>query len=284
MAYPSTVTTLTNPLPTDHLNSPSHSSIETSQNTEITALENYVGTINSIVGSLSYDIRGVGSNGGGHVQSANKGGTGQTNFVKGDLLVATSSSVLSKLAISSVAGYVLQTDTSQSTGIAWGVGTSKVFTTASSITTATTARTSLFTAAIPGGTLSTSNAIQGRVYIGVVNGINAVNNLTLELEYGGNNLTGVVTAIRANNSNVKEGYMDFLVVANGAVNSQKMNFTYLANFGNDFTTTDPVYTYGKTISSVASGSDANLVAFATMSSGDGTSTYLRMHSAVVEKI
>lgn len=243
-----------------------------------------MGTINSIVGSLSYDIRGVGSNGGGHVQSANKGGTGQTNFVKGDLLVATSSSVISKLAISSVAGYVLQTDTSQSTGIAWGVGTSKVFTTATSITTATTARTSLFTAAIPGGTLSTSNAIQGRAYIGVVNGINAVNNLTLELEYGGNNLTGVVTAIRANNSNVKEGYMDFLVVANGAVNSQKMNFTYLANFGNDFTTTDPVYTYGRTISSVASGSDANLIAFATMSNGDGTNTYLRMHSAVVEKI
>lgn len=66
-----------------------------------------------------YDIRSSNSNGGGHVQTANKGGTGQTAFTKGDLLVATSASVLSKLGVGSD-GAALVVDSAQAAGIKWG--------------------------------------------------------------------------------------------------------------------------------------------------------------------
>lgn len=119
MPYPSTISSFTNPSPADKLSTTPHSSIETAQNTDLTAIETFVGTESSLVGTLFYDIRGAGSNGGGHVQTANKGGTGQTAYTKGDVLVAQSSSVLSKLGIGTD-GNVLVADSSQSTGIKWG--------------------------------------------------------------------------------------------------------------------------------------------------------------------
>lgn len=118
MAYPSNVGTFTNPNPTDKLNSPSHSSVETAQNTAITEIQTFVGTLSSAVGTLVYDIRSANSSGGGHVQSANKGGTGQTSYTKGDLLVAQSGSVISKLGIGGD-GQVLTVDSSQSSGVKW---------------------------------------------------------------------------------------------------------------------------------------------------------------------
>jgi len=126
MAYPSTIATLTNPLATDKLNSPAHHTVETNQNTEIVALETFVGTVSSAAGTLIYDVRATASDGGGHVQSANKGGTGQTAYAKGDMLVATSASVLAKLAVSSVNGYVLTSDSTQNAGVKWNVLTSAV--------------------------------------------------------------------------------------------------------------------------------------------------------------
>lgn len=120
MAYPSVVTTFTNPLASDRLNSPSHSAIETAQNVDLAAIERFVGTTNaSAFGTLIYDIRSPNSDGGGHVQSANKGGTGQTSFIKGDLLVATSSSVLAKFGVGAD-NLVITADSSQPTGMKWG--------------------------------------------------------------------------------------------------------------------------------------------------------------------
>lgn len=119
MAYPSTVTSYTNPAASDKLNNPSHSSIETAQNTGLTEIQTFVGTTNSsAVGTLIYDIRSPQSNGGGHVQTANKGGTGQTAYIKGDLLVATSASVLSKLGIGTNNNYLMADSNSQS-GMQW---------------------------------------------------------------------------------------------------------------------------------------------------------------------
>lgn len=120
MAYPSTVTILTDPQPTDKLNSPSHSSLHQSENTEIEAIQTFVGTTNtSVIGTLIYDIRSPNSNGGGHVQTATKGGTGQSAFTKGDILVAQSSSTISKLAVGSD-NTVLISDSSQDAGVKWG--------------------------------------------------------------------------------------------------------------------------------------------------------------------
>lgn len=118
MAYPSVVSTFSNPNATDKLNSPSHSSIETAQNTDLTALETFVGTLSSTAGTLMYDIRAAASSGGGHVQGVNKGGTGQTGYTKGDVLVASSSSVLSKLTVGSD-GFFIQADSTQASGLKW---------------------------------------------------------------------------------------------------------------------------------------------------------------------
>ena len=118
MPYPSVITSFTNPQPTDRLNSPSHSSIETAQNTGLTELQTFVGTLASTAGTLIYDIRAAASNGGGHVQAENKGGTGQTSYTKGNILVATSSSVLAKLAVGNN-GEFLTADDTQNGGVRW---------------------------------------------------------------------------------------------------------------------------------------------------------------------
>lgn len=119
MAYPSTVATLTNPTANQQLSSPSHSTIETNQNTEVVAIETFVGTLSSAVGTLVYDVRAAASNGGGHVQTANKGGTGQTSYNKGDMLAASSSSVLGKFAVGAD-NTVLTADSTQTSGVKWG--------------------------------------------------------------------------------------------------------------------------------------------------------------------
>lgn len=119
MAYPSVLSAISNPQATDRLNSPSHSSIHQAVNTAITEIETFVGTQSSTVGTLYYDIRSANSNGGGHVQSADKGGTGQTAYTKGDILVAQSASVLTKLAIGAT-NQVLTADATQAVGVKWG--------------------------------------------------------------------------------------------------------------------------------------------------------------------
>ena len=122
MPYPSTLSTFTDPSPSDRLSTTPHSSIESAQNTGIEELQAFVGTESSVVGTLFYDIRGAGSNGGGHVQTANKGGTGQTSYTKGDLLVATSSSVLAKLAVSANDNDTIVVDSSVAAGIKYIAG------------------------------------------------------------------------------------------------------------------------------------------------------------------
>lgn len=125
--WPSVISNLTDPQATDRLNSPSHSGIERAQNANIEALEGFLGVdgASSIVGTLIYDVRSPASNGGGHVQTANKGGTGQTTYTKGDLLVASSTSVLTKLAVGS-SGNILVSDPAAATGVSWRAGTSNI--------------------------------------------------------------------------------------------------------------------------------------------------------------
>lgn len=119
MAFPSTLTAFTDPNASDRLSSPSHSSIESAQNTGLEEVQAFIGTLSSTAGTLMYDVRAAASNGGGHVQTAAKGGTGQTVFTKGDLLVASGASVLSKLAVGSVPGAALIIDSGAATGMKW---------------------------------------------------------------------------------------------------------------------------------------------------------------------
>lgn len=119
MPYPSVISALANPAPTDRLNSPSHSGLHDDENAAIVEIQNFVGTLSSTAGTLIYDVRSSSSDGGGHIQSANKGGTGQTMYSKGDLLVGQSQSVLSRLTVGAN-DTVLIADSSAPVGVKWG--------------------------------------------------------------------------------------------------------------------------------------------------------------------
>lgn len=120
--YPSVIVSLTDPQPSDQLNNPAHSSLHQSENAEIEQIQTFVGTINtSAIGTILYDIRSPDSDGGGHIQSVDKGGTGQTSYSKGDLLVAISPLVLSKFAVGTDGSYLVA-DSTKAAGINWGFG------------------------------------------------------------------------------------------------------------------------------------------------------------------
>ncbi len=121
MAYPSILSTYTDPSPNDRLSTTPHSSIETAQNTGLREIQAFVGTLSSNVGTLVYDIRGANSDGGGHVQTADKGGTGQTSYTKGNVLVATGATALTKLAVGND-GDILTADSSVASGVKWNPG------------------------------------------------------------------------------------------------------------------------------------------------------------------
>jgi len=139
MAFPSVLNTFNRPTTTDKLNSPSHSGLHNTVSSALGQVEAMIGVVGnaSVVGTLSYDVRSPASGGGGHVQVANKGGTGYTSYTKGDILVAQSSSVLTKLAIGDD-GSAIVADASKATGIKWGVPgvkpTIKAYTTPSTMT------------------------------------------------------------------------------------------------------------------------------------------------------
>ena len=164
--FPSILSTISDPTATNRLNAPSHSSIEQAQNDGIKKLETFIGTLSSAVGTLMYDIRGAGSDGGGHVQGANKGGTGQTAFTKGDILVAQSSSVLSKLAVGAN-NNLLVADSAQDVGVKWSdTAVNRIVVNTTSIATVnTSAAVSVMSVNIPGSTLGTAGAIRARILI-----------------------------------------------------------------------------------------------------------------------
>lgn len=138
--YPSTFSAFNRPAAGDKLNSPSHAALHNTVSSAVGQLEAVIGLAgaSSTIGTLIGDLRSPGSDGGGHVQTASKGGTGQTSFTKGDLLVASSASVLTKLAVGT-AGQALIVDSAQPTGVKWGVPgatpVTRVYQTSSSIYT-----------------------------------------------------------------------------------------------------------------------------------------------------
>jgi len=169
MAFPSIITSFTNPTPNDRLNSPSHSSIETAQNTGLTEIQTFIGTTaSSAVGTILYDVRSPDSNGGGHVQTTDKGGTGQTTFNKGDVLVAQNSSTLSKLAVGTQE-QILQVNSSTATGLQWGTAPARPKVAVSGSVQTLIGSLNVFRSvlgvSIPASTLGTNNAIRARIFV-----------------------------------------------------------------------------------------------------------------------
>lgn len=94
--------------------------------TEVVALETKVGVDGSAdTNSLDYIVKNANSDGGGHVQGATKGGTGQTSYVKGDILAAANSSTLSRLGVGGD-GSGLVADSTSPMGVKWSSSGQKI--------------------------------------------------------------------------------------------------------------------------------------------------------------
>lgn len=193
--FPSILNTFNRPAVTDRLNSPSHSALHNTVSSAVGQIQAVIGLNTganaSAVGTIFNDVRSPDSNGGGHVQTANKGGTGQTTYTKGDLLVATSTSVLSKLAVSSTLNDILIADPSQSAGLKWGTNpnSNRVVVNPASVVYAggkTSILQVIFSASIVGSTLGTNNALmfEGDLQKFTVGA--GINNVLLSMTYGSN--------------------------------------------------------------------------------------------------
>lgn len=251
MPFPSVIDSFSYPQATDRLNNPSHSAQHQTINSVVGQIETVIGIAgdNSVLGTIITDLRSPGSDGGGHIQSANKGGTGQTTFTKGDILVATSSSVLAKLAVSSTAGEVLMAQPNDAAGIRWSpVVANKVAVNSNptSIVSSTGAAV-LYSASIAGSTLGTNNALK---YTGIVRwfssnggdtftltttlGNNTINSMTIPTTGSTLGIVGKVEGtIIANNSSVaQQGYLEVIAQTNNGGGGAPANTRlYGANYG-----------------------------------------------------
>jgi len=220
MAFPSTLTTFTRPNATDKLSSPSHSSIHTALSSTVGQIEAVIGTDASTLGTIIGDLRSASSDGGGHVQSAAKGGTGQTTFTKGDLLVAQNSSTVSKLGVGSNT-QTLEADSTTAAGIKWvDSKTNRIHASVLSSVTGqgVVAEGSVFSVTIPGSTLGTGNAIRATLSANI-DFADPTASVLVRGNYGGGAVTSVL--LQATDQTGFQGTLEYKLFANGAVGTQE---------------------------------------------------------------
>lgn len=192
MSYPSTITAFVTPLPTNRLNNPSHSSIETAQNTALSEIMRAVGTDASTIGTIIGDLRNTNSNGGGHVQTAVKGGTGQVSYNKGDLLIPTNSSTLTKLAVGPDTQF-LQANSSTATGITWASSPSpKQTVNITPFKASATGEYSIFSTTLLGSVLAQGNAVRTTTHVNTLNFDNGGNTITFKYTLGGSPVASII--------------------------------------------------------------------------------------------
>lgn len=219
--YPSTLSSFTYPNPTDKLNSPSHSSIETAQSSAIGQIEAVLGVdgANSVIGTLMSDVRNPDSDGGGHVQTALKGGTGQITYAKGDLLVAKNSSTLSKLTVGAN-DEVIIADSTTATGFKWATSPSGKIEVSGSVFAiaegAVVGEVSVLSVTIPGSTLGTNNAVRARAFMTVPM---VVSSVVARVRYSGNVIASVMLRNQIGNS--VAGILSTDLISRGSVNTQR---------------------------------------------------------------
>ena len=283
MAYPSAIGTLTDPLATQTLNSPSHSSIHAAVNAEVKQVETFVGTLSSAVGTLVYDIRAAASGGGGHVQTAALGGTGQTTYLKGDLIVGQDSSTLTRLGVSATAGDVLTVDSNQQTGVKWAhvtanriaINTSSVLVSGGAASVATV----LFSASILGSTLGTGNGVR---FTGVMQNFQMKGQPYILIVNYGNNVVASVTVGNTGSILSSSGELRGMIVGNGGTSSQ-LGFISFNTGVNQAGLMPTAHGLAQMSSSVESSSDQNLVITGNSTIAD-TGASVLTGLFVVEKI
>lgn len=219
MPWPSTLGTFTDPLAGDNLNSPSHSSIETAQNTALEELQVFLGTQSSAVGTIFYDVRATASGGGGHIQTAILGGTGQTTFAKGDVLAAANSSTLSKLVVGSDNQYLIA-DATQATGVKWGTPVRVGSSASVQSVVVTTTETSIVSVTIPASVLSSTNVIRGTAFVSAYTAGQG-DNLLIKANYGANQVASILLVPSSTVTASVGGKIEYTLLANAASDTQR---------------------------------------------------------------
>jgi hypothetical protein len=222
MPFPSILSTFSQTNTTSKLNSPSHSGLHNTISSTLGQVEAVIGTDALVLGTIIGDLRSTGSAGGGHVQTAVKGGTGQTTFTKGDILVAQSSSVLSKLAIGTDGSY-LMVDSTQSSGIIWGSVSNLITVSLTSANILAMTATPVQVIAAPGAgkVIIVENVLSSFTYI--ADAYEDGTNVVLEEETSGTNVTGTIcslTIMRGTANAIGVGYPvtdTYTAVANKAI-------------------------------------------------------------------
>lgn len=224
--FPSVISTFPIVSATDRLNNPSHSTLENLQSSTIGQIQTFIGTNASAVGTLLYDVRSPNSNGGGHIQTANKGGTGQTTYTKGDILVATSASVLTKQSVG-LDGTIFTADSTSPTGVRY-VAKGIIAQSASIMTFGpnTVSETSILSVTVPANTLQTNKAVRTTVYISGIAENNA-SSILVQAIYGGTPVSSVlfrgVAGEALGDADSPAGELTYTLLANNSVSSQRGN-------------------------------------------------------------
>ena len=284
--FPSVLSIFNQTNPTDLLSSPSHSALHDTVSSAVGQIEAVVGVdgANSILGTVMSDLRNPDSGGGGHVQTANKGGTGQTAYTKGDILVATSASVLSKLAIG-VDGQAVVADSSVASGVKWGTAGNKVTVVSSvvSLRSPSSVETTLFSVNVVGSTLGTSGAIRFKSYIDFVT-LGASSTMAT-IKYGGGPIASVFIAPPSARDSVA-GVLEGVLMATGSATAQRATmFLQAATIFPDLVGVSSVWTgIVSRTSSVESSADQTLAVTLTPINSPTANTSFDVEGTVVEKI
>jgi len=111
--FPTSLDSLTNPLSTDTLNSPSHADQHANVNDAVEALETKVGANSSAV-TTSHDYK---------INQLETNALLKTLVdAKGDLLVGTAADTVARVAVGVTDGHVLTVDSTTTEGIKWAAG------------------------------------------------------------------------------------------------------------------------------------------------------------------
>lgn len=283
--FPSVLNTFNRPAATDRLNSPSHSALHNTVSSALGQVEAVIGIngANSVVGTMMYDLRSPASGGGGHVQAVNKGGTGLTSYTKGDVLVAQSSSVLTKVAVG-IDGQVLVASSVAATGLNWATAPGgKIQNIASLISMVDASNfTSVYSVTIPASTLGTNNAVRATSY---VNFTQFTSSIHATVYYGGGYVSSVMLTAPDNAAMNASGQIKFTLIANNSASLQRGILEVNASAPQNFTAPLPHYSviarYVMNTASVNSAIDQNLGMQLKGGQGDVLGT---IHATTVEKI
>lgn len=220
--YPSVISTFSYPSASDKLNNPSHSALENSQSSVIGQMQAFMGLEgdSSVAGTLVYDVRSPASNGGGHVQTAALGGTGQTTYAKGDMLVGQNSSTLTRITVGSD-GLALTSDSTTATGVKWGTPPANKILTYTSVLSLNNTTASIMTTQLVGSVLGTTNALKSTIFVKNFSSPGG-ESLTLKGVYGTSSIAVAVSGLSTTST---FGTINFDVVGAGTTTTQKAYLT-----------------------------------------------------------